>query len=81
MKRMPDFTSSMTESDGSFTIHLPGGGRYWVAARKNIREKPLAGEPYGLYRGSPDHSVLVGQGTYLEGIVIRLEGYRTGIQD
>ena len=81
MKRVPEFTSVMTDADGSFVIYLPRGGRYWLAARKNIREKPVVGEPYGLYRGSPDHSVRVTEGQILGGIRIQLEDYHKGIQN
>ena len=81
MKRVPEHTSVMTGADGTFAIFLPGAGRYWLAARKNIREKPVVGEPYGLYRGSKDHSVSIAEGQILEGIKIQLETYHKGIQD
>jgi hypothetical protein len=81
MKRVPEYTSVMTGTDGMFVIYLPRGGKYWVSARKNIREKPLEGEPYGLYAGTPDHSVLVTEGRFVGGINIQLEEYRKGIQD
>lgn len=81
MKRIPDHTSSMTEADGTFVIDLPGGGQYWLAARKNLRERPVDGEPYGLYLGTEDHSVQVPEGEFVEGITIKLGEYRKGIQD
>jgi hypothetical protein len=81
MKRIPDHTSSMTGADGSFVIYLPGGGKYWLAARKNLRERPAAGEPYGLYLGTEDHSVQVPEGEFVEGITIQLGEYRKGNQD
>ena len=81
MKRVPEHTSVMTGSDGNFVIFLPGAGRYWLAARKNIRGKPVVGEAYGLYLGSDDHSVTVAEGQVLEGIKIQLETYHKGIQD
>jgi hypothetical protein len=81
MKRIPEFTSVMTDSSGTFELFLPRGGRYWLAARKNVRERPVSGEPYGLYAGSPDHSIEVPQGQFVEGVTIRLEKYRKGIQD
>jgi len=79
MKRMPDHTSTMTGTDGSFVIYLPAGGRYWLSARKNIREKPLPGEPFGLYEGSADHSVDVDPGAFVANIRIRLQPYRKGM--
>jgi hypothetical protein len=81
MKRVPEYTSIMTDADGKFVVFLPRGGTYWLAARKNIREKPVVGEPYGIYRGSPDASVVVTSGRFVEGVKITLESYRKGIQD
>lgn len=76
MRRVPDFTSAMTAADGRFIIYLPAGGRYWLGARKHIRDKPAPGEPYGLYNGSPDHAVEVATGSFADGIdiVLRLFG-------
>ena len=81
MKRIPEYTSVMTDVDGEFAIYLPAGGTYWLAARKNIREKPISGEPYGLYRGTPDHSISVPDEGFVEGVTIVLEPYRKGVQD
>jgi hypothetical protein len=81
MKRIPEYTSVMTDADGTFAIFLPKGGTYWLAARKNIREKPVSGEPYGLYAGTPDHSILVPDGGFVEGVTITLEPYHKGIQN
>ena len=75
MRRVPEFTSPMTAADGGFVIYLPAGGRYWVAARKHIREKPAPGEPFGLYEGSPDHAVDVATGSFADGIDIVLRGF------
>ena len=72
MRRVPDFTSAMTAADGRYVIYLPAGGRYWVGARKHIREKPAPGEPFGLFEGSPDHAVEVATGAFAEGIDIVL---------
>jgi len=81
MKRIPEYTSVMTDADGEFAIFLPKGGTYWLAARKNIREKPVPGEPYGLYAGTPDHSIQVPATGFVEGITLTLGSYRKGIQD
>ncbi len=75
MRRVPDFTSSMTADDGRYVIHLPGGGSYWVGARQRIRGRPVEGEPFGLYGGTPDHSVEVPDGSYVEGVDIVLGGF------
>jgi hypothetical protein len=81
MKRVPEYTSVMTNADGKFVIFLPKGGKYWLAARKNIREKPVTGEPYGLYEGTKDHSIMVPDTGFVENVAITLEAYRKGIQD
>ena len=81
MKRIPEFTSAMTDSTGTFEIFVPEGGRYWLSARKNVRERPVSGEPYGLYDGTPDHSIEVPAGKFVEGVKITLGEYRKGIQD
>lgn len=81
MKRIPEFTSAMTDSTGTFELYLPKGGRYWLSARKNVRERPVSGEPYGLYTGTSDHSIEVPAGKFVEGIKITLGEYRKGIQD
>jgi len=75
MRRVPDFTSAMTAADGRYVIHLPAGGRYWVGARKQIRERPAPGEPYGLYEGAPDHAVDVATGSFVDGIDIVLRPF------
>ena len=75
MRRVPDFTSAMTAEDGGFVIYLPAGGRYWVGARKHIRDKPAPGEPFGLYEGSPDHAVEVATGAFVENVDIVLRPF------
>jgi len=77
MRRVPDFTSAMTAADGRFVIYLPAGGRYWLGARKHIRDKPAPGEPFGLYEGTPDHAVDVATGSFADGIDIVLRGFGT----
>lgn len=72
MRRVPDHTSALTAEDGRYEIHLPRGGRYWVGARRHIRERPAPGEPYGLWEGTADHSVEVPAGGYVDGIDIVL---------
>lgn len=51
-RRMPDFTSLPAGVDGRFVLYVPDSGRYCLAARKQTRGQPRAGEPYGtLGRG------------------------------
>ncbi len=78
MRRVPDFTSAMTSADGRFVIYLPAGGRYWLGARKHIREKPAPGEPFGLFEGSPDHAVEVATGSFIDKTDIVLRSYGAG---
>ena len=78
MRRVPDFTSSMTADDGRYVIYLPSGGRYFVGARQRIRGRPVEGEPFGLYRGAPDHAVEVPDGAFVDGIDVTLAGFRGG---
>ena len=75
MRRVPDFTSAMTAADGRFVIYLPAGGRYWLGARKHIRDKPAPGEPFGLYEGSPGHAVEVATGSFADDIDIVLRSF------
>lgn len=81
MKRIPDFTSVMTSTSGEFVVYVPSGGKYWLAARKNFRERPVVGEPYGLYKGTQDYSIQVPNGGFVEGVTITLQPYRKGIQN
>jgi len=75
MRRVPDFTSAMTAADGRFVIYLPAGGRYWLGARKHIRDKPSPGEPFGLYEGSPDHAVEVKSESFADNVDIVLRSF------
>lgn len=50
-RRMPDFTAAATGEDGRFTLFLPDGGTYCLAARAKTRGQPLSGEPYGVLGG------------------------------
>ena len=75
MQRLPDFASTLTDDEGNFTIFLPSGGRYWIAARFHAMKVPIQGEPFGRYEGSDDHSVNVEEGTFVEGIDITLRPF------
>jgi hypothetical protein len=75
MYRLPDFASTLTDDEGSYTLYLPKGGRYWLAARFYAMKVPVQGEPFARYEGSDDHSVLVPEGTFLEDIDLTLRPY------
>jgi len=75
MQRVPDFTSSVTDDEGNYTMYLPRGGRYWIAARFGVMRVPKQGEPFAHYEGSSDHSIEVQGGQFLEGIDLILKPY------
>lgn len=45
-----------TDENGFFRLEL-GNGSYYLVAREKIGDAPLAGEYYGIYEGSPNHSI------------------------
>lgn len=75
MMRVPDFASTLTDDDGYYTLYLPKGGRYWLGARFFVMKVPQPDEPFGKYEGSPDHSVKVEDGQFVENIDITLRPY------
>jgi len=75
MQRTPDFASTLTDDEGNYTLYLPKGGRYWLAARFYVMKMPQKDEPFARYGGSPDHSVLVEEGQFLKGIDLVLKPY------
>lgn len=75
MQRAPDFASTLTDDEGNYTLYLPKGGRYWLAARLYALKLPEKEEPFGRYAGSPDHSLVVEEGQFLEGIDMVLRPY------
>ena len=75
MMRVPDLASTLADDEGNYTLYLPKGGRYWLGARFYAMKVPQPDEPFGRYEGSPDHSVEVEDGTFLEGIDITLRPY------
>lgn len=75
MYRLPDFASTVSDDDGNYTIYLPKGGRYWIAARTYSMRVPDQGEPFGRYEGSDDHSVVVKDDEFLKDIDITLKPY------
>jgi hypothetical protein len=72
MKKLPEFASVPTQSDGSYVLYLPTGGKYYIAARTNTKSPPVKGEYYGTYDGCNDHSVNVIQDLFIKDINITL---------
>jgi hypothetical protein len=51
-------TEHMTRTDekGFFRLEL-GSGSYYLVAREMLGDAPVAGEYYGIYEGTPNHSI------------------------
>lgn len=71
--KMPAATSAVTGPDGMYSMSLPEGGKYFIGAREKYGINPQPGEFYGLYPGTPDHSVVVAEGGKLSGVNIIVE--------
>ncbi len=71
--RMPDFTSLPADSKGEFTLYLPEGGSYCLAARIKTRGQPVSGEPYGVLQTEHGACLQVenGQIRQIEAIVLK----------
>jgi hypothetical protein len=72
MSERPKYVGERTGSDGGYTVYLPRGGTYYLAARNRFGGPPRIGDLYGRYdKGSIDPSaVVVKEGEQLEGIDI-----------
>ncbi len=68
----PAVISRETGPDGLFVLFLDGGGTWYVGARTGYGEAPAPGELHGRYQGTPDHSVMVGDGSTVEGVDLRV---------
>ncbi|PLX74271.1 MAG: hypothetical protein C0615_09595 [Desulfuromonas sp.] len=71
-KRLPDFASTLSESDGSFVLYLPQGGTYFLGARIHAWDMPRPGELYGLLGDPEPTPVNVDEGQFVEGVEIVL---------
>lgn len=74
MKRLPDFASTLTDAEGRFTIYMPNGGTFYLAARIHVWDMPQTGEPYGMLEAP----VIVENGKFAEGIQLEMEPF-TGV--
>ncbi|MFC1856163.1 hypothetical protein ACFL2A_06450 [Thermodesulfobacteriota bacterium] len=75
-KREPDYFSSETLEDGSFTIYLDGGGKYYLGARDTARGTPKEGELYGLYEGVRGSGIFIKTKEKITEIKIRLKRFK-----
>ncbi len=72
LQRLPDFASTLTNQKGEFTLYLPQGGRYYLAARIHAWDMPRSGELYGKYGGVNPTAMDVVDNSFIEGITIRM---------
>ncbi len=72
MKRLPDFASTLSDGEGHFTIYLPEGGTYYLAARIHAWDMPTPGEPYGKYGGAQPIPVTVDTDRFVEDLRIEM---------
>lgn len=71
MKRLPDYASTLSDAEGRFTIYLPEGGSYYLAARIHAWDMPQPGEPYGLLA----NPVVVKKGEFAKDVAIVLSPF------
>lgn len=70
MKRLPDYASTLSDQQGRFTIYLPQGGSYYLAARIHAWDMPSPGEPYGKYGGDEPTKIDVASGNFVNDVKI-----------
>ncbi len=70
MKRLPDYASTLSDEAGRFTIYLPEGSSYYLAARIHAWDMPTPGEPYGKYGGENPVLVDVATGSFVKDVQI-----------
>lgn len=70
MKRLPDYASTLSDEEGRFTIYLPEGSSYYIAARIHAWDMPSPGEPYGKYGGENPVLLNVATGSFVKDVQI-----------
>jgi hypothetical protein len=70
LQRLPDYASTLSDELGRFTIYLPRGGTFYLAARVHAWDMPLPGEPYGKLGGEEPEAVTVHSGSFVEDLRI-----------
>jgi len=78
MAGKPDYVSEWTRDDGAYVIYLHEPGTYHVGARTGYMGVPRPDEPYGRYDSSPDHSVVVVEGEFVDGVDVTLTRFSSG---
>nr|MBF0223630.1 carboxypeptidase regulatory-like domain-containing protein [Desulfobulbaceae bacterium] len=61
-----------TDKNGMFRLEMPPGS-YYLVAREIVGEAPVAGEYYGIYEGTPNHSLKIEQDKSINGLQIIAE--------
>ncbi len=72
LQRLPEFASTLTNQKGEFTLYLPKGGSYFLAARIRAWDMPHEGEPYGKYGGENPQELKIKDNSFVEGITIEM---------
>lgn len=72
LQRLPDYASTLTNQQGEFTLYLPAGGQYFLAARIHAWDMPREGELYGKYGGENPVAMEVADKSFVEGVEIRM---------
>ncbi len=75
IQRLPDFVSTVTNDKGEFTLYLPAGGTYYLAARLHGWDMPRPGEAYGRYDGDELKPLRVPGKGFVDGIVINMQPF------
>lgn len=72
LKRLPDYASTLSDGEGRFTIYLPQGGTYFLAARIHAWDMPRHGELYGKLGGDQPQPLQVRKGEFVEDVTLIL---------
>jgi len=75
LKRLPDYASTLSDGQGRFTIYLPEGGTYYLAARVHAWDMPRPGELYGKLGGDQPQPLTVKKGTFIEDVTLVLKPF------
>ena len=70
MKRLPDYASTLSDRNGAFTLFLPAGGTYYLAARVHAWDMPRPGEPYGIFGDTAPEAMSVATGAFIDNVDI-----------
>lgn len=72
MSERPKYVSEKTGPDGTYLVHLPQGGTYYLAARDKFGGPPKLGDLYGRYDGGTiePSAVVLRKGEILKAIDI-----------